>query len=268
MAEEYRVVLVWYLLWLFDDRVSQETDIVKRKHPGYFCVIDAWSTASLCFAVGGSFWLFCFRSLAFCGWCRIVICFLVDGGLTFLEKQLCILQLKLLLIRRDAILEAVYQLFRLVVVHELLYLLILHLPHQFDVVALFPDRRQLILEKPHAILAFDIPTVHMICFFNEMNKCLRLHESFSEFLLVFWFGVLFKIKDLVSSSLRLHWFLRWFVRIRSRAWFFTIFWIAFIEVFEIVDKIEEEIQKELLYSQSKFALLYLLLFLINRIIFI
>lgn len=85
--------------------------------------------------------------------------------------------------------------------YKLLDLLVLHLPHYLDIVALLPDGRQLLLEEAHAIQLLDVASVHVVELLYEMYKRLRLHKPLSELLLVLRFGVLFKIKDMMRRRL-------------------------------------------------------------------
>jgi len=267
VAEEHRTALVHRLFGLFYNWISEQTHVVKWKHSGYFWIVDIGCARLLLF-LSFSFRLFRLRGWTFSCWSRHA-CLLLNRRLAFFEKQLCILELQLLLVLSDAILEAIYQLFRLIIIHELLYLLILHFSHQLDIIAFLPYRRQLFLEEPHTVLLLDISAVHMICFLYEMNEGLWLHESFSEFFLVLRFCILFEIKDLVSSCLWLCGFLVFCRFSLFRDWgFVAIFWIRFVKVFKIVDQIKEKIEKQLFYSESKFALLDLLLLLVYWIIFV
>ena len=104
----------------------------------------------------------------------------------------------------------------------------------------------------------------MICFLNEVYKRLRLNESLSKLFLVDWTGILYKIKNLVSWSIRF-WKLIFYCSIRL--YWLSILWILFEEIFKIIDQIEKKVKKKLFYSECKFAALNMLSPQHGRVIF-
>ena len=90
----------------------------------------------------------------------------------------------------------------------------------------------------------DISTVHMVEFFDEVNKRLRLHKSFTKLFLVFGFGVLFEIKDMVSSSLVVS--CLDVARFGMIILLFAVFRILLIKVFKVIYQIKQKIKEKLL----------------------
>jgi hypothetical protein len=90
----------------------------------------------------------------------------------------------------------------------------------------------------------DISTVHMVEFFDEVNKRLRLHKSFTKLFLVFRFGVLFEIKDMVSSSLVVS--CLDVARFGMIILLFAVFRILLIKVFKVIYQIKQKIKEKLL----------------------
>ena len=84
----------------------------------------------------------------------------------------------------------------------------------------------------------------MVEFFDEVNKRLRLHKSFTKLFLVFRFGVLFEIKDMVSCSLVVS--CLDVARFGMIILLFAVFRILLIKVFKVIYQIKQKIKEKLL----------------------
>ena len=85
----------------------------------------------------------------------------------------------------------------------------------------------------------DISTVHMVEFFDEVNKRLRLHKSFTKLFLVFRFGVLFEIKDMVRCGLVVGGLD--VARFPKVVLLLSVFRILLVEIFKVIYQIKQEI---------------------------
>ena len=81
-----------------------------------------------------------------------------------------------------------------------------------------------------------ISTVHMVEFFNEVNKRLRLHKSLTKLFLVFRFGVLFEIEDVVGGGLVVS--CLDVARFGMIVLLFAVFRILLIKVFKVIYQIK------------------------------
>jgi len=156
--------------------------------------------------------------------------------LALFVKQLRTLKLYLSLIRRYAVLQPINQLLCVIIMYKLFNFLILHFSHYLNIIALLPNSWQLLLKKSHAVQLLYVTTVHMIEFFNEMYKRLRLHKALPKLFLVLWFSVLFEIKDMVSCCLvvgSLH-----VARFGEVVLLFAVFGILLVEIFKVIYQIK------------------------------
>lgn len=112
----------------------------------------------------------------------------------------------------------------------------------------------------------DVPTVHVVEFFDEVNERLRLHESLAKLFLVFRFGVLFEIEDVVGGGLVVG--CLDVARFGMIVLLFAVFGILLVEVFKVIDQIKQEIQEKLLDTKRKLALMQLLFMHIVRVAFL
>jgi hypothetical protein len=114
-------------------------------------------------------------------------------------------------------------LMRLIVKKEFVDFLILQFSHVFNVITFFSKTFELFFEEFYALYFRDIAFFHVVSFFDKMDESLRFYESLAKSFLVFRLCILFKVKNLISSSI-----------FRYRR-------IFNVEIFEIIYQIQQKI---------------------------
>lgn len=100
-----------------------------------------------------------------------------------------------------------------------------------------------------------MPSFHVVCFFDEVDETLWLHESVSKFLVVANTCIFVKVKDLMSSGVLKTFTSEFgpFIALgRSHSGAVDILSLSIPallleEIFKVVDHINHEVQKQLFY---------------------